>query len=85
MSGVGGTYRGTPNRGGGRGQLPFDSPSGIPRPKLEPTSTQSSEAATSTLSSSRQKQSKRDEVSRYILLGDSGSKSDLSLTKGNQT
>lgn len=64
MSGVGGTYRGTPNRGGGRGQLPFEnSPSSIPRPKLEPSSTQTSEAGTSTLSSSRQKQSKRDEVS----------------------
>lgn len=64
MSGVG-TYRGTPNRGGGRGQLPFEnSPSSIPRPKLETTqSTQQSDAGTSTLSSSRQKQSKRDEVS----------------------
>jgi hypothetical protein len=68
MSGVSGTYRGTPNRGGGRGQLPFESPSGIPRPKLEPTSAHSSEAATSTLSSSRQKQSKRDEVNPISLL-----------------
>src|SRR5271163_4417525 len=67
MSGVGGTYRGTPTRGGGRGQLPFEnSPSSIPRPKLDPSSAQSSDIATSTLSSSRQKQSKRDEVSYYV-------------------
>lgn len=63
MSGAGNTYRGTPNK---RGAPPFEnSPSSIPRPKLEQTqSTQHSEiSGTSTLSASRQKQSKRDEVS----------------------
>ena len=63
MSGVGGTYRGTPTR---RGQLPFaDSPSAIPRPKLESaasTGAQSELSGTSTMSASRAKQSKRDEV-----------------------
>jgi len=62
MSAVSGTFRGTPNR---RGQVPFaDSPSSIPRPKLESTSSQapSDMSGTSTMSASRQKQSKRDEV-----------------------
>lgn len=66
MSAAGGTYRGTPGRGQGRGQVPAfeSSPSFIPRPKLESvaSSTMPSEAGTSTLSASRQKQSKRDEV-----------------------
>ena len=65
MSAASGTYRGTPK---GRSQLPFaDSPSAIPRPKLETiasTSAQSEMSGTSTMSASRQKQSKRDEV-RY--------------------
>lgn len=52
-----GTYRGTPKA---RGQVPFtNSPSHIPRPALE---TNASDAGTSTLSASRQKQTKRDEV-----------------------
>lgn len=62
MSHVSGTIRGTPNR---RGQVPFEnSPSGIPRPKLEsvPGGAVSEMSGTSTLSASRQKQSKRDEV-----------------------
>lgn len=67
MSGVGGTYRGTPNRGQGRGQVPSfeNSPSSIPRPKLEnhASSALQSDTGSSTLSASRQKQSKRDEVS----------------------
>ena len=66
MSAAGGTYRGTPNRGQGRGQVPAfeSSPSAIPRPKLEsvPGSIIQSDNGTSTLSASRQKQSKRDEV-----------------------
>ena len=68
MSVASGTYRGTPGRGHGRGQLPGfeNSPSAIPvpRPKLEtqPSSNMPSEAGTSTMSASRQKQSKRDEV-----------------------
>ena len=68
-----GTFRSTPtNRGQGRGQLPnFESsPSNIPvpRPKLEThgNSTIGSEAGTSTLSASRAKQSKRDEVARAL-------------------
>ena len=68
MSAASGTYRGTPGRGQGRGQLPGfeNSPSAIPvpRPKLEtqPSSNMPSETGTSTMSVSRQKQSKRDEV-----------------------
>lgn len=56
--------RGTPSRGQGRGNLPTfnNSPaSNIPRPALD-THASSSEAGTSTMSASRQKQSKRDEV-----------------------
>lgn len=62
MSHVSGTMRGTPQR---RGGVPFEnSPSNIPRPKLEstPSGVQSEMSGTSTLSASRQKQSKRDEV-----------------------
>ena len=67
MSAAGGTYRGTPNRGQGRGQVPVfeNSPSNIPRPKLEShasSTMQSDSTGTSTLSASRQKQAKRDEV-----------------------
>jgi hypothetical protein len=65
-----GTMRGTPNRGQPRGGVPSfaNSPaSNIPRPAFEshPTSasTVQSEAAGSSMSASRQKQSKRDEVS----------------------
>jgi hypothetical protein len=64
-----GTMRGTPNRGQGRGNLPVfnNSPaSNIPRPAFESTPTSHSEAGGSTMSASRQKQSKRDEV--YMLL-----------------
>lgn len=63
MSAAGGTCRSTPK---GRGQVPFASntPSGIPRPALDSYPSQSaSEAGASTLSASRAKQSKRDEVS----------------------
>lgn len=64
MANVGGTYRGgTPKRPG----VPFDTntPStGIPRPKIEsvPTGTGSEMSGHSTISASRQKQSRRDEV-----------------------
>ncbi len=78
MSAAGGTYRGTSNRGQGRGQVPiFDNtpggPSNIPRPKFEShaSSAMQSESGTSTLSASRQKQSKRDEVSYTVSLGTS--------------
>ncbi|KAH0842517.1 CBS domain-containing protein CBSCBSPB3 [Fonsecaea pedrosoi] len=72
MSGVSGTYRGTPtpNR---RGPLPFaDSPSAIPRPKLESSSNAapSEMSGTSTVSASRQKQSKRDEAIRRKMEAD---------------
>ena len=71
MSASGGTFRGTPSRGGqGRGQVPAfeNSPSNIPRPKLEShaSSTMQSETGNSTLSASRQKQSKRDEVGQSL-------------------
>ncbi|KAK2799416.1 hypothetical protein FQN51_006903 [Onygenales sp. PD_10] len=59
----GGTFR---NRTMGRGQIPFDSPSGIPR-KVDVAGSQvapSDIGSTSALSSSRQKQSKRDEAIR---------------------
>lgn len=71
MSAAGGTYRGTPGRGQGRGQIPgfVDSPSNIPvpRPKLESvaSSAQQSDPG-STMNASRVKQSKRDEV-RFAL------------------
>ena len=72
MSAAGGTFRGTPNRtGGGRGGIPsFDnSPSNIPRPKLgehTPSNLGSDLGGTSTMSASRQKQSKRDEVYLFV-------------------
>jgi hypothetical protein len=59
-----GTMRGTPSRGQGRGQMPAfnNSPaSNIPRPAMETHASQS-EAGGSTMSASRQKQTKRDEV-----------------------
>ena len=67
MSTASGTLRGGPSRGGGRAGIPAygeGSPSAIPRPKLEQHATTGlqSDAGTSTLSASRQKQSKRDEV-----------------------
>lgn len=62
----GGTFR---NRTVGRGHIPFDgSPSGIPRKVdqghqgMPPTATPSDIGSASALSTSRQKQSKRDEV-----------------------
>ncbi|ETI26895.1 hypothetical protein G647_09994 [Cladophialophora carrionii CBS 160.54] len=71
MSGVNGTFRGTPSR---RGQLPFaDSPSAIPRPKLESTASTtapSEMSGTSTMSASRAKQSKRDEAIRRKMEAD---------------
>jgi len=57
--------RGTPNRNQARGTVPAftNSPaSNIPRPALEHTATTQSEAGGSTMSASRQKQTKRDEV-----------------------
>lgn len=69
MAAPGGTYR-TPTRSG-RGQMPnFDnSASHIPRPKLDShTSVVQSDAGGSTLSASRQKQSKRDEVNRSLMV-----------------
>jgi hypothetical protein len=65
-----GTMRGTPARGQGRGAMPsFTSPgqSSIPRPAFDshshpPATPQSDVGAASTMSASRQKQSKRDEV-----------------------
>ncbi|EPE35909.1 CAD & PB1 [Glarea lozoyensis ATCC 20868] len=64
-----GTMRGTPSRGQGRANIPAftNSPaSAIPRPTLEThqSSTAQSEAGGSTMSASRQKQSKRDEAIR---------------------
>ncbi|KAG9236046.1 hypothetical protein BJ875DRAFT_533784 [Amylocarpus encephaloides] len=71
MASTAGTMRGTPNRGQGRGAMPAfnNSPaSNIPRPALDAhthgSSIAQSEAAGSTLSASRQKQSKRDEAIR---------------------
>ncbi len=72
MSANPGTLRGTPGRQGGRGAIPFAAnanasspgPSGIPRPVHEgaPAGTAASEAGASSVSASRQKQTKRDEV-----------------------
>lgn len=65
-----GTLRGTPNRG--RGGIPFsNSPaanSSIPRPVAESHNSTASEAGSSTMSVSRQKQNKRDEVGHVALL-----------------
>ena len=102
MSATGGTLRNTvntPGRGQGRGQVPAfeDSPSNIPRPKLDshPASALQSEAGTSTLSASRQKQSKRDEVGlariQIFTMADflqairKKMEADLSKKKGGQT
>jgi hypothetical protein len=69
MSGNPGTMRGTPGRSQGRGTVPFaNSPGGggssnIPRPVHETAPAGgTSEVGTSSVSASRQKQSKRDEV-----------------------
>lgn len=73
MSTTSGTFRGTPSRGGGRGQIPSfetsSSPSAIPRPRLgdHVPSGLSNETGSSTLSASRAKQNKRDEVCDSIL------------------
>ncbi|KAF4549358.1 CBS domain-containing protein [Elsinoe fawcettii] len=58
-----GNYRGTP-KGRPQSAVFSDSPSAIPRPKLETAATSSSDAGMSSLSASRQKQSKRDEAIR---------------------
>ncbi|KAI9829590.1 MAG: hypothetical protein M1819_006095 [Sarea resinae] len=69
-----GTFRGTPTRGQSRGQMPAfpSSPSGIPRPSVEThgSTVAQSETNTSTLSTSRQKQSKRDEAIRKKIEND---------------
>ncbi|CAM1503824.1 Fc.00g014150.m01.CDS01 [Cosmosporella sp. VM-42] len=73
----GNTLRGTPTRSQGRGNIPFgNSPGGssIPRPVLE---TQPSEASSS-VSASRQKQSKRDEAIRRKMENDLSKKKHLS-------
>ncbi|KAI9743237.1 MAG: hypothetical protein M1818_003083 [Claussenomyces sp. TS43310] len=70
MASSAGTMRGTPSRGQSRGNVPGfpNSPaSGIPRPsgfETHASSTVQSEAGGSTMSASRQKQSKRDEAIR---------------------
>ncbi|KAK4099138.1 hypothetical protein N658DRAFT_475829 [Parathielavia hyrcaniae] len=81
MSGNPGTLRGTPNRGQPpRGAIPFASTptSGIPRPVLETTPSTTSEAGpSSTVSASRQKQSKRDEAIRRKMENDLSKKKHL--------
>jgi CBS domain-containing protein len=87
-----GTLRGTPNRSQGRGSVPFanntthntthnTSPAGpssaIPRPVLENTPAASSEVGGSSLSASRQKQTKRDEAIRRKLENDLSKKKHL--------
>ncbi|KAL8923263.1 MAG: hypothetical protein Q9208_004663 [Pyrenodesmia sp. 3 TL-2023] len=80
MSAAGGTFRGAPGRAQSRPQVPNfeNSPSAIPRPKLESqaSSTMQSDNGMSTLSASRQKQSKRDEAIRKRM------ESDLNKKKG---
>lgn len=78
MASSSGTMRGTPNRNQGRSAMPAfnNSPaSNIPRPPLEPHGSSaisninlSSDAGSSTMSSSRQKQSKRDEVCQAVVI-----------------
>ncbi|EQK98465.1 hypothetical protein G6O67_001233 [Ophiocordyceps sinensis] len=75
----GNTLRGTPNRNQGRGSIPFaNSPaapaaSGIPRPAVETQPPESS----SSVSASRQKQSKRDEAIRRKMENDLSKKKHL--------
>jgi len=83
MSANPGTLRGTPNRGGqSRGAIPFTSPaagagSAIPRPVLETANTAASDAGASSLSASRQKQTKRDEAIRRKMENDLSKKKHL--------
>lgn len=73
MASSAGTMRGTPNRNQSRGTVPAfaNSPvSNIPRPALEHTATTQSEAGGSTMSASRQKQTKRDEVCLPVKFND---------------
>lgn len=85
MAAAGGTFRGTPGRSQGRGQVPqFESSSSnIPRPKLESqvSSAMQSESGLSTLSASRQKQSKRDEVGFWVSIVASSSDHEQAIRK----
>ncbi|KAI4732370.1 CBS-domain-containing protein [Aureobasidium sp. EXF-12298] len=75
-----GTYRGTP-KDKPKGQNPFqalESPSGIPRPKLESV-VSTAQSDMSTLSASRAKQSKRDEAIRRKI------ETDLNKKRANPT
>ncbi|KAI0427483.1 hypothetical protein F5Y09DRAFT_333355 [Xylaria sp. FL1042] len=80
-----GTMRGTPNRGQGRGTIPFGpgSPgaSNIPRPTLDASHSSHTQPAPSEsasgVSASRQKQSKRDEAIRRKLESDLSKKKHL--------
>ncbi|EAQ83567.1 hypothetical protein CHGG_09971 [Chaetomium globosum CBS 148.51] len=79
-----GTLRGTPSRNQGRGAVPFannNSPAGpssaIPRPVLETPPAAASEVGGSSLSTSRQKQTKRDEAIRRKLENDLSKKKHL--------
>ncbi|KAL2186508.1 hypothetical protein L209DRAFT_731304 [Thermothelomyces heterothallicus CBS 203.75] len=82
-----GTLRGTSGRGQGRGTIPFaNSPagqSGIPRPVLDGPAA-ASEAGGSTVSASRQKQSKRDEAIRRKMENDLSKKKHLT-TRARQS
>ncbi|KAK0750153.1 hypothetical protein B0T18DRAFT_408352 [Schizothecium vesticola] len=76
------TLRGTPSRTqGGRGAVPFTSSpstSAIPRPVLEPSGpSATSEVAGSSMSASRQKQTKRDEAIRRKMENDLSKKKHL--------
>ncbi|KAH8888479.1 CBS-domain-containing protein [Thozetella sp. PMI_491] len=80
----GNTLRGTPNRGQARGGIPFNtaspSASNIPRPVLEnthSTPTPASEVGGSSVSASRQKQTRRDEAIRRKLENDLSKKKHL--------
>jgi hypothetical protein len=81
-----GTFRGTPGRGQGRGAMPTfsnsPSTSSIPRPAIEShsSSTPQSDAGGSTMSASRQKQSKRDEVCLKCLISYYDCPREVSLT-----
>ncbi|SPQ24456.1 5bf126a7-b577-433a-a412-6cd9135a8e0e [Thermothielavioides terrestris] len=82
-----GTLRGTPNRGQSRGAIPFaGSPatSAIPRPVHENSPAAGSDAGTSSVSASRQKQSKRDEAIRRKMESDLSKKKHLT-TRARQS
>ncbi|KAK1753144.1 hypothetical protein QBC47DRAFT_304874 [Echria macrotheca] len=90
MSANPGTMRGTPGRGQGRGAIPFTnspSTSAIPRPVLDNNhpAPASETGASSSMSASRQKQSKRDEAIRRKMESDLNKKKHHLTSRARQS